>query len=127
MKTLKIISLLFLTGIANAGILDVWHYGIKDNPDRYISVDLLATTNHQMGLNQLPDLGSLGANQTSQYNDRGMRGQLRIPLDSNSTFLFGGNWYTGDYAYDGTGVLLSQTGLVRGFGLEAGFRFYIHD
>jgi hypothetical protein len=127
MKMLKIILLLFLTSFANAGMLDILHYGVRDNPDRYVSVDLLATYNHQMGLGQVPDLGVLGTNQIAQYNDRGMRGQLKIPLDSNSTFLIGGNWYTGDYAYDGTGLLLSQTGLVRGFGVEAGFRFYIHD
>lgn len=123
----KLFVLLFFTTGAYAGPLDILHYGVKDNPDRYVSVDLLATYNHQIGLGQVPDLGYLGANQISQYSDRGMKGQLKIPLDSNSTFLIGGNWFTGDYAYDSTGLLLSQTGLVHGFGVEAGFRFYIHD
>src|ERR1035437_6683195 len=126
-NTLVFLAVMMLAGVAHAGLLDIIHYGVKDNPDRYVSIDLFATYNNQAGVGSVPALGWLGANQMSQYNDRGMRGQLKIPLDSNSTFLIGGNWYTGDYAYDSTGLLLSQTGLVKGFGLEAGFRFYIHE
>jgi hypothetical protein len=117
----------FIASVANAGVLDIFRYGVKENPDHYASMELMATYNHQMGLGQMPDLGPLGANQISQYNDRGLKGRLSIPLDKNSTFLVGGNWYTGDYAYDGTSLFPSQIGTVKGFGLEAGVRFYIHD
>jgi len=102
------------------------HNGVKENPDRYVSLDLLVTHNEQDGVGSVPMLGDYGSNQFSQYNDRGVRGQIRIPLTDSSTFLVGGNWYTGDYAYDATGLLPSQVGQVHGYGVEVGFRFYIH-
>ncbi len=126
MKTLAI--LLAAVSIANAGLLD----GVKDNPDRYISLDLLATWDHSNGTTNTPsEYGGLipADQQNSLQNDRGMRGQLRIPLESNVTFLLGGNYSYGDFTYSQSmnNVLLPQNGSVRGYGVEAGFRFYIHN
>jgi hypothetical protein len=127
-----LLVLMFLSGSAHAGILDIFQSGVKDNPDRYVSVDLLATWDHSAGVTNTPALygGLIPADsQISQQNDRGMRGQLRIPFESNVTFLIGGNYSTGDFTYSPSvnQVLLPQNGSVKGFGIEAGFRFYIHN
>jgi hypothetical protein len=128
MKILKkTLVLLLLSGVAQAGILDVFENGVKNNPDRYVSVDLLGTWNHQGGMMNIPLAPLSIDHQLLHYNDRGMRGQLLIPIDDNTTAMIGGNFYTGDYSYDKGVVLNSYNGNSRGYGVEAGFRFYIHN
>jgi hypothetical protein len=114
---------LLVAGVANASILD----GVPDNPDRYISLDLLGTWNHQGGgANVPPQTNFAGSDhQLYHYNDRGMRGILNIPLDGNTTMLIGGNYVTGDYSWDQGQTLIGSNGTVKGFGVEAGLRFYL--
>ncbi len=119
-------ALLLVAGVANASLLDV----VKDNPDRYVSLDLLATWDHQNGLTNTPAMyGGLvpSDSQSSVQNDRGMRGVLRIPLESDVTLLFGGSYSHGDFSYSPSmnNVLLPQNGSVHGYGFEAGLRFYL--
>jgi len=115
--------LLFLTCLAYAGPFD----GVRDNPDRYISLDLLGTWNTQGAesvVYQQPNYPVTDA-QMYHYHDRGMRGELRIPIDSNTTALIGGNFYTADFSWDPSQTLVGTYGGSKGYGVEAGFRFYL--
>lgn len=123
MKMSIVVVCLLLTGVAHAGLLDLLRHGVPGNPDVYTSIELLGTKQHDSGVNQVAGYG----NQMSGANASGLRGQLSIPLDENSTFLFGGGWQTGSYGYDQTSYLPGQTGTVKSYNLEAGFRFYIHE
>jgi len=117
------VALLLLAGVANASILD----GVPDNPDRYISLDLLGTWNHQTGTSNVPQQTyyPVTDKQLYHYNDRGMRGILNIPIDGSTTMLIGGNYATGNYSWDQGQTLIGSNGTVKGFGVEAGFRFYL--
>lgn len=121
--TSMVVLCLLLSGIANAGLLDIIRHGVEENPDRYVYLELLGTKQHDSGVNSVQYFG----NQMSRADSQGMRGQLTIPLDANSSFLFGGGWSTGNYSYDGTSYLLSQTGVIKSYNIEAGFRFYVHE
>jgi hypothetical protein len=124
MKTSIIVILFtFLAGTAHAGLLDILRHGVPGNPDMYTSIELLGTKQHDSGTSTVQYYG----NQNYGANSNGMRGQLSIPLDENSTFLFGGGWQTGSYGYSQSSYLLGQTGIVNSYNLEAGFRFYIHE
>jgi hypothetical protein len=116
-------ALLLIAGVANASLLD----GVKENPDRYISLDLLGVWDHQTGTSNVPQQAyyPVTDSQMYHYNDRGMRGVLRIPLDENTTALFGGNFMTGNYAWDQGQTLIGSNGTVKGYGVEAGVRFYL--
>ena len=123
MKLRILAILLLLSGTAHAGLLDIIRHGVPSNPDMYTSIELLGTKQHDSGTSTVQYFG----NQNYGANSQGMRGQLSVPLDENSTFLFGGSWSTGSYGYSQSSYLLGQTGIVNSYSLEAGFRFYIDE
>ena len=125
MKKVYLVSvLLFVGSVVNAGMLDILQDGIKGNPDRYVSVDLLATWAQQEGLTSYPTLPD---QQSSLNNDRGIETLVRFPLTENMTLLLGGNWDTGQSSYSQGATLPPYTGVTQGFGCKAGLRFYIHN
>ena len=141
-KTLRHIKLklaallLFLAAVpAHAGLLDLLKDGVKYNPDRYASFDLRATYGHDTGheyVNWGDFYGIPGANLNFPYqaNDRGIKGLFLLPLDENSTFIFGGGLHFQDYAFDQTNNSFgspAQGGSVHGYTVETGLKFYIHE
>ena len=140
MNKLKAVSLLLLVaGVANAGPLDLLFYGVKGNPDRYASMDLRAVYSHDVGNIQVNSVDVYGSGhsfypQYYQANDRALKGQFLLPLDENSTLVLGGLVHLGDQAIDqtsdyrqGTQGISGQSANLKGYVLEAGFKFYIHD
>jgi hypothetical protein len=119
-----LLFLLFTATTASANMLDILQYGIKNNPDRYVSFDLLGTWSEAQELVTYPNYPD---QQTGLVINRGVRTQLRFPLTNDMTFLMGGTWATGQYDYTPSTVLQPYTGVTQNFGVEAGFRFYIHN
>ena len=135
----QLLLLVFLTGIANAGPLDLLLYGVKGNPDRYASFDLRAVYAHDTGNVQVNALDIYGSGhafypQYYQSNDRALKGQFLLPLDEDSTLVLGGLLHMGSQSIDQTsdyvqglqGVQGQSTNL-KGYTLEAGVKFYIHE